>query len=455
MQYFELGFIQKIKNRIYNLQPAHFQIARNMAWVALFVFIGKLAGAAKEMAIAYRFGVGEVVDTYNFVFTIITWLPTVWQSVIMVILVPLFARLSEEEKRAFYAELVGFSLIVGGLLTIMIIVGLPLVAPYVFSNLSEQAAGKAVTLAKGLAPIALINVFAGLIFARLLAEERHTNTLMETLPALCILIAVLFWPNISGQQDVTPLLYGSLIGFVVYVVCLWLMLTRSGITSRPRWTMRSPAWRAVWHGMGYMALGQAIITFANPIDQVMAANLGEGAISTLGYANRVLALLLGLGATTIGRAVLPVLSGAAAQPKNAWHIAQRWSKLLFLVGFCGVILAWWLAPLGIRFLFERGAFSAADSTRVVEVFRYGLFQVPFYLSGIVYVQMTASLRRYDVIFMSGIIGLISKVFVNWTAIAFIGLPGIMLGTTAMHLANFVYFNICLRTILGGANEKTV
>lgn len=455
MQSAGLQFLQYAKHRIHSLQPAHFRIARSMAWVALFVFLGKLAGATKEMAIAYRFGVGEVVDTYNFAFTIVTWLPTVWQSVLMVVLVPLFVRLPEPEKRVFYAELVGFTLLVGGSLAMVIAVGLPAMVPLVFSSFSEQATEQAATMARGLAPVALANVLAGLIFSRLLAEERHANTLLEAVPALCILIAVLFWPHGNGSQGVAPLLYGSLVGFAAYVSCLWLLLARGGVSSRPRWTMRSPAWSALWHGVGYMALGQIIITFANPIDQVMAASLGEGAISSLGYASRVLALILGLGATAVGRATLPVLSESVSQPQNAWHITRRWSQLLFLVGFCGVLLAWWLAPWGIRLLFERGAFSATDSAQVVEVFRYGLFQVPFYLAGQVYVQMAASLNRYDVLFMSGVIGLISKVLVNWMAITFFGLLGIMLGTAAMHLINFVYFAIRLRTILGGAYGKAI
>lgn len=453
MQSAGLQFLQYAKRRIHSLQPAHLRIARSMAWVALFVFLGKLAGATREMAIAYRFGVGELVDAYNFAFTVVTWLPTVWQSVLIAVLVPLFIRLPEPERRCFYTELVGFSLLIGGSLATMIAAGLPAVMPHVFSKLSEQAAEQAAMLARGLAPVALANVLAGLIFARLLAEERHANTLMEAVPALCILIAVLFWPHGNGSQGVAPLLYGSLVGFAAYVSCLWLMLARSGVSSRPRWTMRSPSWRTVWHGAGYMALGQIIITIASPIDQVMAASLGEGAISNLGYASRVLALILGLGATAVGRATLPVLSESVSQPRSAWHITQRWSQLLLVVGFFGVLLAWWLAPWGIRLLFERGAFSATDTAKVVEVFRYGLFQVPFYLAGQVYVQMAASLNRYDVLFMSGAIGIASKIFANWLAISLVGLPGIMIGTASMYLVNFVYFNIRLRIITGGAYAK--
>lgn len=450
-------FLNYTKRRVHNMQPAHTRIAKGMAWVTLFVFIGKLVGAAKEMAIAYRYGVSETVDAYIFAFTLVTWLPVVWQSVLTVVLVPIFAPLSEPEKRTFFAELMGFTLLAGGVLTLVTAVGLPALMPRLLVGFSTQAASQAIVLVRGLAPVAAAGILVGLLFARLLAEERHANTMMESLPALCILVAVLAWPDNTGIgfPGINPLLYGTIIGFVMYVAALLLLLTSAGISSRPRWSMHSPAWRAMWRGVGYMALGQIIISFANPIDQVMAAQLGAGAIATLGYANRVLALILGLGATAVGRAILPVLSEAVSQPRNAWHIARRWSQLLLIIGFFGILLAWLLAPWGVRLLFERGAFSSADAVRVVEVLRYGLVQVPFYLAAQVYVQIFASLRRYNVLLWSGVIAIFSKLLVNWLMMPFLGISGIMLGTASMYILNLLYFNYVnvFFVVSGGGHEK--
>ena len=62
-----------------------------------------------------------------------------------------------------------------------------------------------------------------------------------------------------------------------------------------------------------MLAGQALISFIGIIDQFFAAPLGTGAIATLSYANRILASMLGLGATAVARATLPVFSQAQAQ----------------------------------------------------------------------------------------------------------------------------------------------
>ena len=85
-------------------------------WVALFVFIGKLAGAAKEMAIAWRYGVSETVDAYVFVFNLINLPVSVWFSVLTVVLAPLAARIRHDnpaELPRFRDELLGLTMIVG------------------------------------------------------------------------------------------------------------------------------------------------------------------------------------------------------------------------------------------------------------------------------------------------------------------------------------------------------
>ena len=56
--------IQALRQRYALLDAAHKRIAHGAAWVFLFVLIGKLAGAVKETAVAYRYGVSGVVDAY-------------------------------------------------------------------------------------------------------------------------------------------------------------------------------------------------------------------------------------------------------------------------------------------------------------------------------------------------------------------------------------------------------
>ena len=120
-------------------------------WVALFVFIGKLAGAAKEMAIAWRYGVSETVDAYIFVFNLINLPVSVWFSVLTVVLAPLAARIRHDnpaEVPRFRGELLGLTMIVGLGLGCLAWFGLLLLLRAGWIGLSDQALAEALHMAE-------------------------------------------------------------------------------------------------------------------------------------------------------------------------------------------------------------------------------------------------------------------------------------------------------------------
>ena len=73
------------------LDGDHLRIAKGALRVAFFLFIGKIAGALKEIAVANRYGVSEVVDAYQFTMTMSTWLPVTLVGVFSIVLIPSFA----------------------------------------------------------------------------------------------------------------------------------------------------------------------------------------------------------------------------------------------------------------------------------------------------------------------------------------------------------------------------
>ena len=75
-------------NQLSNPASEHRRIAVGFFWVSLFVFVGKLAGAAKEMAIAWRYGVSAHVDAYVLVLNLVTWPVSIWFNILSIALVP-------------------------------------------------------------------------------------------------------------------------------------------------------------------------------------------------------------------------------------------------------------------------------------------------------------------------------------------------------------------------------
>src|SRR5262249_27652623 len=147
-------------------------------------------------------------------------------------------------------------------------------------------------------------ILAGYFSARVMAQHRQTNTLLEGAPALCIFVLVLSLP--SYFKGLLP--WATVAGFAVQLVLLMLVQPAGARLLLPALSWRSPVWRGIMRGFGILLIGQALASLISVVDQVMVASLGSGAIARLGYASRINSLLTGLGATAVQRALLPVLS---------------------------------------------------------------------------------------------------------------------------------------------------
>jgi peptidoglycan biosynthesis protein MviN/MurJ (putative lipid II flippase) len=176
------------------------------------------------------------------------------------------------------------------------------------------------------------------------------------------------------------------------------------------------------------------MSFTVPADQWFAAGVGSGAIATLGYANRIIALGTALGASVISRATLPIFAEGVAGggEKRVRRHALRWGCLMLLAGALGAAAATVLATPLTGFLFERGAFSSEDTQAVAEALRWGIWQLPPYLAGLVFISLIAAQRRYHVIAAIASVNLVCKVAGNFHFAASMGVKGILLATVLMY-----------------------
>jgi peptidoglycan biosynthesis protein MviN/MurJ (putative lipid II flippase) len=423
----------------------HRQIAAGFFWVALFVFIGKLAGAAKEMAIAWRYGVSATVDAYVLVVTLLQWPIAIWSSVLTVILLPLVARLRHEaagELPRFRAELLGLTLVLGLGMALLAWLGLPTLLRAGWLGLSGPALTKGLEMAPGLALLAPLGTAVGLFSASLLASRHHRNTLFEAIPALALLVALLLPPGWLPE----PLVWGTVAGVALQAAALGTPLHRAGDLSFPRFSQDSPAWHSFWTGIWIVAIGQVLFGFNSMIDQFFAAGLGEGAISTLSYANRILALMTGLATTAISRATLPVFSTAqAGSTARANTLALHWARTMLVLSLLGSALAWGLAPWIVNVLFLRGAFTPESAHDVAQVLRLGLLQVPAFSYATTLVSLVAAQKNYRVLMYSGITGLATKAIVTPILVHTYRLNGLILSSFFVYLFNSIYFHINARS----------
>lgn len=433
-----------LSRKLARLGDDHQRIAKAALRVALFLLLGKFAGAAKEMAVAYRYGVSDAVDAYQFTLTLASWLPVTLVGVLSVVLIPVLVRTRREPEQArnrFLSELQAWSIATGTVLAVLIYTAWPWVLEFAGPGLSPQTRAMSLQLTWAFAPAALLTLVAGISAARLRAHERHLNTLLDSVPAVVILI----WVLLAGVVDnVGPLLWGTLVGyFLQSVLLLWLAGRADKTLALPRFGFGSSHWPELVKAAGVMLVGQVAMSFVGPIDQYTAASLGDNTNATLGYATRLLALVLGVGAASVGRAALPVLADIHSRGDAVYgrRVALKWSVAMLAAGAVATLAGWWLSPYGVALLFERGAFTADDTQRVTEVLRWGLLQLPFYFGVLILVQLLASQNRYRLMAVIAVANFAVKAAMNAVLAPVYGAQGIMLATAFMYASSYVCYAV--------------
>lgn len=428
-----------IADRVGRSHANHRRIAKGAFLTALFVIAAKLFVAGKEIAIAWRYGVGATVDAYQLAFTISSWLPMMLSSIAISVLVPRLIGLEAEpdRRKSFIAELNSVALAVGLTVTALTFFVGPLLVHWMGGGMPARTEALTVYMLRTMAPLALLVVLASCCAIRLQARENYAYSFMEAVPAILTILFILLAPASMGPG---PLIWGALIGTAVQFLITAVMVNRAdGGVGTLAVRNRSHVWGTLYGAFAMMGLGQLVLGFAVPIDQAFAAQLGEGALSVLGYVNRLIGLLSGIGTIILARALLPVLSSVVATGDHDLGRKQvvQWAWLMLILGCLAAGLAWLLAPTGIAVLLQRGAFSSADSEAVTHVFRYGLIQLPFYFGGIVVVQWFAASRRYDMLLAVAVFAIIAKFALNYLLIDEMGLVGIVVATAAMYAVSFI------------------
>lgn len=410
-------------------------IAKDMALVMSFALLAKFLGAAKEIVVAWRYGVSEIVDVYLYVFNILSVPVGLWYSVLTAILIPLLSNLRNDnssELSLFRSELNGFTLLVAVSIGLTFFAIMPVFLQSTLSGLTRNQVVNATHASVLMSAIIPFGIMAHLGSVHMMSDRRHANTFLEGIPALFIMLSVLVYKSMT----IFPLVWGTVIGFLCQAIITLKLYAKFWRNLIPRFTFRSSAWKYFFCSLGALIVGQFLLSITSIVDQFFAVDIGPGSISALGYSNRILSLILTLCATAVARAALPVFSsGQYAGSLLLASVVRRWSLAMFGMGFLIVLIIWPLSTLIVGMLFERGAFLAADTQKVAAIFRYSLLQIPFYLCVLVLSQAMFTVGRYKQMAINSAIVLCVKVLGNYAFIGVFGLVGLVLATAAMYAAS--------------------
>lgn len=409
---------------------------KSVATVGGLTLTSRVLGFLRETMIAHQLGTGPVAEA----FFVAMRLPNLFRQMFAEgafnsAFVPMFARRIEEEGEAgakLFAERVMAVLLVTLLL---VTIGAELTMPWL---LRVFAPGFHAFPEKFRIAILLTSItFPYLLFMSLCAlqggilNSLHRFTAPAAAPIMLnvTLIGTLLIPTTSDEQ--AGIILSIAVALAGVLQFLWLMIScrRAGMHLGLRWPHLTPEVVRMMKLMVPGLVGGGL----NQINMAIAtilATLIPGAVSYLYYADRLYQLPLALIGSAIGVVLLPSLTRSlrGGQPELANHHQNRAIELglsLSLPAAVGLIIA--SHPV-ISVVYQRGAFTAEDTTRVAAALAAVATGLPAYVLN--KALAPGFLAREDTMtpFRLAMIAVGADIAISLTLFPWIGYIGIACGT---------------------------
>ena len=349
------------------------RLYRAFATVGGLTMISRILGFARDILIAAALGTGPVADAFFVAFRFPNLVRRLFgEGAFNAAFVPLYAKRLEGEgpevaNRFARDALSGLSLVLVVLSAVMM-----LAMPWLMAGLAPGFVGddEKYALAVDLTVIAFPYLFCMSLVALLSGVLNSLERFWAAAAAPILLnivligaILIAIWLGLSGQAGAGYVLaIGVFVAGLAQLAMLWIAAARAdariGI-GWPRWT--SDIKQLVKLGVPGLVAGG--ITQINIVVGTIIASLQAGAVSYLYYADRLYQLPLGIVGIAIGVVLLPDLArklraGERAAALSSQNRSMEFALLLTLPAAVGLAVA--AEPI-ISVLFERGAFTAADT----------------------------------------------------------------------------------------------
>ncbi len=422
-----------------------------MLTVGSLTLVVKLASTARELMLAHQFGTGDALDAFLIAFLLPSFIIQVVAGSFNIALIPTYVRVREHEGQDAAQRLFSNAMVWSTASLAAVSALLALLAPYILPVMASGFGPEKLALTRSLfyllLPALIVSGLSTIWKAILNAGERFA--LAAVAPIMTPVVAVAALLVAGSVWGIYALAVGTLGGFVLEAGLLVWSLKRRKFSLAPRWYGIDPAMRQVISQCVPLFAGAFLLSKTLLVDQAMAAMLGPGSVSALNYGNKVAGMLMEVATLALGTSVLPHLSRmiALSDWNGVRHTLKSYARLILLATVpLTLILVYFSEPL-IALLFQRGAFTAEDTHLISQVQAAYFLQLPFYVLGILILQLIYSVHGTRVVLYSAIISLPLDVLLNYVLMQYFGVVGIALSTVIVYVASLAFLLVMYRRVI--------
>ena len=413
-----------------------------MVTVGGFTVLVKLAAVAKEIAVAYQFGMSDELDAFLIAFLLPQFAINLIGGSLNAALIPTYIQVREQEgQRAAQRVLSSVMVLSVGFLVILSVF-LALTASYILPLVASGFAAEKLALTQSLYYVLLSTlVLSGLTTtwgAILNAENRFV--LAAVVPMATSIVTVLLVVIMAKHWGSYALVVGTVGGALIETALVGWGLARAGVSLVPRWCGTCPAVKQVLEQYVSMVAAAFLMGSSGVVSQSMAAMLGSGSVSALAYGSKVTNLMLGIGGTAVATAVLPHFSRMVTllDWHGLRHTLGTYTRLLLVVTLpVTLALIYYSEPMVSAF-FQRGAFTAENTHLVHLVQAMYLLQIPVYVLCMLFVRLISALKANQMMLWGNAINLSMCTILSYVLMQRFGVMGLALATSLMYLISCAF-----------------
>jgi putative peptidoglycan lipid II flippase len=315
-------------------------------------------------------------------------------------------------------------------------------------GLNANTAGLAANLAFFIFPVFWFMVVIGFLECILNAEGQfgwpaYAGVLVPLTTSLLVL-------TFGKSLGVVMLCIGMVLGLCLQLVIVLLRARRAKIRYRPVIDWHNPEIIAVLI-IAWPALLNALISQASPlIDQIFASYLTQGSISAINYALKIFSVPVGVILASVGRAVLPYLSRQAAN-KDMKAFKETLRLYTWAVGIGTMLLTAFMIVLAhpiVKILFQRGAFTAADTNNTsVTLIGFLIGLTPMGV-GFIMAKAFNALGKTRILLLVTLFSIVANAFFDYIFSRLWQNFGIALSTSAVYICTSVILILLLSRAIG-------
>ncbi|MCP4298668.1 MAG: murein biosynthesis integral membrane protein MurJ [Proteobacteria bacterium] len=358
---------------------------RSIGVMSLITLFSRILGLAREVVRATLLGTSYYSDAFTLAFS----LPNLFrrltaEGIMSTAFIPVFCevREKESEEQAFGFARNFFILLFLFLATLTLI--FIFLAPWLVANIFASGfSGEPLQLTVFLTQL----MFSYIILISLAAVcqgvlnsyevfwiSALTPVLMNISVIGCALMAAPYLDNPSYGFAI-----GVLIGGALQLFSQFPYLRKIGFRWRLKFDLKDPRMKEVGKLMAPAIFGAGIYQINIIVSNLIATTLGEGALSSLNFSNRLLELVIGVFIVSLATVLLPRISRLSVTG-NFEQIREHLSQFLGLITFVTLpitVVAFVLSEEIVTILFKHGRFDQRSMLMTAGALRFHILGLLF------------------------------------------------------------------------------